>query len=554
MIVAPLKAKAQTNDPPPSGSCYVSPFSSNPESNLDSVVQYSRRGNHIWEVTPTSAEDWDYCVFCGFFAPYGVRIVNWTDFDAGGEFGYSPDGVHFYPFDLSQDNPELAERVNAYRTNPNFWGILKIAPRLDDIPSFCSFCGMPTYNDDPVIGDPWRMTVWEFEIDPPYIDALPQDGATYTFTATIRPEKDHYGNSMARVIEFELDTSAEPGYCMNATREQGLWTDTTAQDNDLKFVPYQPGLEVYADGAHPTNYSIARTVEPVLSASVQVRCLDYGAYGSVSAHAIGLGFARLKGTLIERGAMIPRDENNNGIYDGWIYESRPEGDQDTNPPYGSVGDGVVKYEEYRGFMINGSYFRSDPGQKMLWLVPEEGTTQFASKYGIGFASNLMDAVYQISENWKIEPDSLHPDWPIDRRINWMTRGFYGHTDQNAVRIVDGGYDPFFYGFTSPPIPLIKTPNTTIVCLIFTEAIREDFGQSSDRLNDEEIDIKAIMWQIAHEVGHSIGIPHYPWREAKSTVLWLKFPTLPIPSSRTRLLFPLNIAMKTKHKCNCINTR
>ena len=372
MIVAPLKAKAQTNDPPPSGSCYVSPFSSNPESNLDSVVQYSRRGNHIWEVTPTSAEDWDYCVFCGFFAPYGVRIVNWTDFDAGGEFGYSPDGVHFYPFDLSQDNPELAERVNAYRTNPNFWGILKIAPRLDDIPSFCSFCGMPTYNDDPVIGDPWRMTVWEFEIDPPYIDALPQDGATYTFTATIRPEKDHYGNSMARVIEFELDTSAEPGYCMNATREQGLWTDTTAQDNDLKFVPYQPGLEVYADGAHPTNYSIARTVEPVLSASVQVRCLDYGAYGSVSAHAIGLGFARLKGTLIERGAMIPRDENNNGIYDGWIYESRPEGDQDTNPPYGSVGDGVVKYEEYRGFMINGSYFRSDPGQKMLWLVPEEG--------------------------------------------------------------------------------------------------------------------------------------------------------------------------------------
>ena len=65
------------------------------------------------------------------------------------------------------------------------------------------------------------FTVWEFEIDPPYIDALPQDGATYTFTATIRPEKDHKGQSMARVIEFGLGSSAEPGYCMNATREQG---------------------------------------------------------------------------------------------------------------------------------------------------------------------------------------------------------------------------------------------------------------------------------------------------------------------------------------------
>ena len=51
---------------------------------------------------------------------------------------------------------------------------------------------------------------------------------------------------MARVIEFGLGSSAEPGYCMNATREQGLWTDTTVQDNDLKFFPNQSGLEVYA--------------------------------------------------------------------------------------------------------------------------------------------------------------------------------------------------------------------------------------------------------------------------------------------------------------------
>ena len=462
--------------------------------------------------------------------------IQWSDNGAGGEFGYFDSQGNW----VAHNGPFTTHYRTAYwdkskgRYVPIEPKVVRISVCVDD-----DFDGYLA-DDPPQWSSPENdgyFTVWEFEIDPPFIDALPQDGATYTFTATIRPEKDHYGNSMARVIEFELDTSAEPGYCMNATREQGLWTDTTAQDNDLKFVPYQPGLEVYADGAHPTNYSIARTVEPVLSASVQVRCLDYGAYGSVSAHAIGLGFARLKGTLIERGAMIPRDENNNGIYDGWIYESRPEGDQDTNPPYGSVGDGVVKYEEYRGFMINGSYFRSDPGQKMLWLVPEEGTTQFASKYGIGFASNLMDAVYQISENWKIEPDSLHPDWPIDRRINWMTRGFYGHTDQNAVRIVDGGYDPFFYGFTSPPIPLIKTPNTTIVCLIFTEAIREDFGQSSDRLNDEEIDIKAIMWQIAHEVGHSVGIPHYPWREGEINSVMAEVPDPPHPVFTNEALIP-----------------
>lgn len=325
---------------------------------------------------------------------------------------------------------------------------------------------------------------------------------------------------------------------MNATREQGLWTDTTVQDNDLKFVPNQSGLEVYTEGAHPTNYSYARTVEPVLSASIQVCCLDYGAYGSVSARAEGLGWARLKGTLIERGAMIPRDENNNGIYDGWIYESRPEGDQDIDPPYGiGLGDGVVKYEEYQGFMINSSYFRTDPGQKMLWLVPEEGTTQFASKYHIGFAYNLMTAVYEIGENWKLEPDSLHPNWPYDRRINWMSMGFHGHTDQNAVRIIDGGYDPFFYGITFPPFFGGLTPNATEVCIIYTQTIREDFGQSRDRLNDERIDIKAIMWQIAHEIGHSVGISHYPWREEEINSVMAEVPDPPHPVFTNEALIP-----------------
>jgi hypothetical protein len=386
------------------------------------------------------------------------------------------------------------------------------------------------------------MTIWEFEIDPPFIDALPQDGATYTFTATIRPQKDHKGQSMARIIEFGLDSSAEPGYCMNATREQGLWTDTTVQDKDLKFVPNQSGLKVYAEGVHPTNYSYAWTVEPVLSASIQVCCLDYGAYGSVWARAEGLGLARLKGTLIERGAMIPHDENNNGIYDGWIYETRPEGDLDIDPLYGiGMGDGVVKYEEYRGFMVNGSYYRTDPNQKMLWLVPEEGDTNFASKYHIGFASNLMTAVYEIGENWKLEPDSLHPDWPNDRRINWMTRGFYGHTDQNAVRIIDGGYDPILYaagiyGVTFPPIGRL-TPNTTEVCVIFTEAIRQDFGQSRDRSTDEGIDIRAIMWVIAHEVGHSVGIDHYPWREGEINSVMAEVPRPPHPVFTNEALIP-----------------
>lgn len=156
------------------------------------------------------------------------------------------------------------------------------------------------YNDEPSVvndADNGNVTVWEFEIDPPYIDALPQDGATYNFTATIRPAVDHLGNSMARIIEFGLVSSSEPRYCLNASREEGQWMDMSAEDNDLKFFPNQEGFEVYAEGTNPTNYRHARTTTPVLSATVQVRCLDYGAYGSILGICLWAGLSPLEGDI-----------------------------------------------------------------------------------------------------------------------------------------------------------------------------------------------------------------------------------------------------------------
>jgi len=85
MLAVPLKA--QTDDPPISGGCYVISHQPSPFSSFSPYLEYSRRGMIVWEITPTSAIDFDITP-CGW-EENPVVIIGWTDFGAGGEFGYS---------------------------------------------------------------------------------------------------------------------------------------------------------------------------------------------------------------------------------------------------------------------------------------------------------------------------------------------------------------------------------------------------------------------------------------------------------------------------------
>ncbi len=495
----------------------------------------------VWEITPTSATDYD-------FTPWGLEenfvvIVGWTDFMEGedrGEFGYSPDGYNFYPV----NNPEL---VNAYRPKPGFVGILRIAPILDDIP-IGIYTGMPTYDDDPVTGDPWKITVWEFEIDPPFIDALPQDGATYTFTATIRPEKDHYGNSMACFIVFEIYSSREPGYCMNASRTQGLWTDTGPEDNDLKFVPNQQGFQIENDVDLPIEpylgYGRAVTINPVLTASVQVRCLDYGAYGSIWALANLPGqepfaAARWKGTFVERGALIPldqrdgldndgdgesdedlidgQDNDNDGeidedaernfIYDGWQWNNGAAMDDNDNEPQGdgTPGDGLTRYEEYRGLLVLGEandgneaqalhYIRLNPVRKEIFVSVSE------IRHAGYFPGSDMPTTYLLDFNSLPDQEAYIVNFHSTIRIRPV------FSIRVYRRIVAGGAaEPIWqgrilYGYCTQPIwsgqrqnDPFGVPGTGPMAVIHTAQILRDF-------DDYE---SGIRYVVGHEIGHSV---------------------------------------------------
>ena len=542
MAIAPLKAKAQTNDPPPSGSCYVfSPSSS-------SVVEYSRRGMIVWEITPTSATDYD-------FTPWGLEenfvvIVGWTDFMEGedrGEFGYSPDGYSFYPV----NNPEW---VNAYRPKPGFVGVLRIAPILDDIP-IGIYSGMPTYDDDPVTGEPWKMTIWEFWIIPCPYNWRPMPNATGpSFTAWIEPEVDHLGQSMGRFIAFELFPSTESGECLNSHflcpyDVDGVFDGIELHgihdnDADLQFPPYLEGMYVYGqweedeEGPYVHNFTFAVTQQPTTIATVgTIFCFDGGAYEVLLAYTNmpeGIVFARRTDTGLIEPVEIPYDENGNFIADVWewnmgIYPADALGDFDNYPVGdGTPGDGLSVYEEYRGLMVRYLWTVFNPWIKDMFVmnfgagnenpyqpavIPNDAITDAKGFPGAGMPllwllnANEGETVYQVRQ-YRDAQGNIHNILLTGKRVNYL-HGYAHLRDVYSAVVVPGTQ---LLGQNS----LAETfgPIWDVDGLPVIEINARAVGASVNGWNSVGYNydlLHALACVIAHELGHTIlwDVDHNP---------------------------------------------
>jgi hypothetical protein len=115
-----------------------------------------------------------------------------------------------------------------------------------------------------------------------------------------------------------------------------------------------------------------------------------------------------------------------------------------------------------------------------------------------------------------------------------------HTNQNAIRIVDGGWS--IQGVFGETVPVVGTPNDVERCIVYTESIRFAFGENMGTSQDDEedIDFIAILSTIAHEVGHGVHIEHYPWRSAPPNTVMANFPADPEhPVYRDLFVMPTN---------------
>ncbi len=180
-------------------------------------------------------------------------------------------------------------------------------------------------------------------------------------------------------MEFTLfEVSTEPGDCLN----NGT---ATTDDNDLNF--FQADQNGFTVGG--AQDSEATSAGQVSSGTVVVHSYDYGAYGKIKAEATiagALGLARVDGTG-EHFATVPLDEDDlvnqpkqhyrNNIADAWELQAAGNAglaadDADTSLDNTHNGDGLTRYEEYRGVDINHDGLvsvgeRLDPTRKDLFV-------------------------------------------------------------------------------------------------------------------------------------------------------------------------------------------
>lgn len=501
---------------------------------------------------------WPPCSFPSNTAHNRVVVAKWSA-DAGGTFGRLDSNGRFIP----ETDPT---KVTHYKPPDGYTGYVNITCEINDIPRAVDPATgqeIDTWNDEPSAkSDPTKLTVWDFEIDPPYIDARPFDQLRegqplYTFTATFKPGVDHNGNSMVTQIEFRLNSSREPGFCLNDTREEGLWTDTTANDNDLKFPPNQTGLEIRApEGTTNYNQAIYNVPQPPLSTvtvSVRVVCSDYGAHGSITAIARGVPsvespqvMARWKGTFIERPAQIPKDQKDfrdndndghvdedlidgldndgdgridedavgNGIWDGWEFEGPVTDDNDAEPiGDGTMGDGLSRYEEYRGVMVsvrdagegvtydtnellNNAFWTSlNPNQKDMFVVVSAFVRIIPLRATVGYFPGAgMPPVHLLHQA------NLHDDFG---QVNFYSsdqcqicqaphrlQGVYGAFVRDDPNIM-----PLLLGVTSGHI---WSPPSE--CIIYTRRIEQEADAA--RFSRESL----LFHVIGHELGHTVICP------------------------------------------------
>jgi len=175
-------------------------------------------------------------------------------------------------------------------------------------------------------------------------------------------------------------------------------------------------------------------------------------------------------------------------------------DTDAAPPgNGTSGDGIVFFEEYRGFVVRGELRRIDPATKDVFVYS-------ALPQGIGDSINLPITKHRINI------DELSG---LSINFNYVNGGtpVPGHYAQKALKVIDGGCGP---GNTYGHTDVIGTPTDQTAPIQIYVAYIEWASPPNNGFNPptpcndisgDPYDDAAIRYTLGHEIGHGTNINH-----------------------------------------------
>ena len=235
-------AAAKPNDPPadwqPDLQASVGMIRFNWDATTSSNVPYVRCGDTVTCQDIGLVADKDYCTctdgVCSLnheASEYQGTVVDWTDGDAGGEFGKYDAQSQWVPMGENC----TAAQVTHYKA-PDMPGVITVKCQVNDNPNAPLPPGGPPgpwADDDPACSSKEvDVTVYEFDISDTDDEWLPLGGTednSTTYTARIRPTTDHNSASMAKVITFTLASTN----CIQDAWRSGLGaTVSGAADDD----------------------------------------------------------------------------------------------------------------------------------------------------------------------------------------------------------------------------------------------------------------------------------------------------------------------------------
>lgn len=265
-----------------------------------------------------------------------------------------------------------------------------------------------------------------------------QAGIPVVVEAELRLKSGKKTSEKAKFIFELVDTSKEPGLCLNAPKK-----DEAKRSYDLKFRQEENSdLKVEEDG------QTAKSKEYLNSETVVVRSYDWGAYGKLKVTAILRNgkqvVAHLEGKPAKKEMVIPADENDNRVADQWekdqevFDQNYPANWDGAKGPEGqkAPGDGISLYEKYRGFEFEGIHEQLDPNQKYLFVHdPDEIVRRIARDQrvqGTSFESvSQLRLRYVDDDHWT----GLGSSSEDKRIVNFNTDWKEGHAvDQHALSV------------------------------------------------------------------------------------------------------------------------